>query len=113
MSFLLTLLCVVGIAIGQILFKQAARASGIDASPAGMFNNWMFAALALYGLATLLWIYVLRVVPLAVAYPLFALAFIIVPVLAHFWLGEPLRWSSFIGGALIVSGVIVSTRGGA
>ncbi len=111
-SVLLTLLCVVGIGVGQILFKLSASASAAnDQSILGFLNGWLVAALVLYGAATLLWIYVLRVVPLALAYPLFALAFVLVPVLAHYVFDEPLRMSSLVGGVLIVAGVAISTRG--
>ena len=110
-NLLFTIVCVLGIAIGQILFKLAAR----DTIPAdgvlGMVNSWMIAALLLYGAATVLWIYVLRSTPLGIAYPLFALAFVIVPVLSSVFLDEPLRISSFVGGALIVAGVVISAQG--
>ena len=109
-NFFLTVVCVVGIAIGQILFKQAARASVPAEGWLGWVNGWIIAALFLYGAATLLWVYVLRTTPLAIAYPLFALAFIIVPVLSSIFLGEPLRLSYFVGGAVIIAGVFISTQ---
>ena len=108
---LLTLLCVAGISVGQILFKLAARQGSPLEGLTAMVNGWMLAALILYGAATLLWVYVLRSTPLAIAYPLFALAFVLVPVLSFFFLNEPLRFSSFAGGALIMLGVVVSTQG--
>jgi drug/metabolite transporter (DMT)-like permease len=111
-NFLLTIVCVIGIAIGQILFKQAARSLvPSDGIIAMLTNAWLLIALLLYGGATLLWIYVLRSTPLALAYPLFALAFVIVPVLSAVFLGEPLRLSYFVGGALIIAGVSISTQG--
>jgi drug/metabolite transporter (DMT)-like permease len=110
-SFLQTIACVVGIAIGQILFKLAARDSAHASALGGLLNGWLVAALILYGGATLLWVYVLRSVPLSIAYPLFALAFVIVPVLSATFLDEPLGVSSFIGGALIIAGVYISTQG--
>jgi drug/metabolite transporter (DMT)-like permease len=111
-NLLLTLVCVIGIAIGQILFKQAARSliPG-DGLIAMATNAWLLFAFLLYGGATLLWVYILRTTPLALAYSLFALAFVIVPILSAVFLGEPLRLSYFIGGALIVSGVFISTQG--
>ena len=70
----------------------------------------MIVALVVYGVATLLWVYVLRTVPLASAYAIFALAFLIVPLLAHFVLGERLEAQTLVGGAIIVVGVIVAVR---
>ena len=110
-NLLLTIVCVVGIAVGQIPFKQAARA-GLPAEGLMVWvNGWMLAAFVLYSAATLLWVYVPRTTPLALAYPVFALAFIIVPILSAAFFGEPLRLSYFVGGALIIAGVFISTQG--
>jgi undecaprenyl phosphate-alpha-L-ara4N flippase subunit ArnE len=112
-SLLFTLLCVALIAIGQVLFKIAATRSqaAVDVPALERWVNLpLLAALTIYCVATLLWIWVLRYVSLNVAYPLFALAFILVPVLAYFLLDEPLSIRHFIGGALIILGVGISTR---
>ncbi len=81
----LTLLCVLGISVGQLLFKKAAML--LPPQPAitdWLFNGWLIVALALYGLTTLLWIWVLRSAPLHLAYPFMGLAFLIVPTWAGF-----------------------------
>lgn len=113
-SLLLTVLCVSMIAIGQLLFKSAAAQWKFDglawSSVTGFLSPIMIAALALYGVATVLWVYVLRTAPLSAAYGVFALAFLIVPVLAHFFLGEPLTPNVLIGGAIIVAGILVAIR---
>lgn len=106
----LTLLCVTGIACGQILFKKAAVALGsTNTWQAWVFNGWLWAALALYGAMTLLWIWILRHAPLHLAYPFMGMAFLIVPTLAWWWLGEPLNWRTLAGGALILTGVALAS----
>lgn len=105
----LTILCVVGISIGQVLFKKAALA--LPPQPGIMdwaFNGWLIVALALYGVTTLLWVWVLRHAPLHLAYPFMALAFVFVPLLSNVFLGEPLHIKTFVGGALILAGVILA-----
>lgn len=113
-SILLTLFCVLLIAVGQLLFKSAATQWKVDGwswtTVTGFLSPVMLVALFVYGLATLLWVYVLRTVPLASAYALFSLAFLIVPLLAHFALGERISANTLIGGAIIVVGVIVAVR---
>ena len=108
---LLTLACVAAIAGGQILFKLAARAG--EASTAGfpwdIVNMWLVAALAVYGAATLVWVWLLKALPLNVAYPFVGFAFVMVPLLAAFFLGETLDWRHMAGGALIAAGVAVSS----
>ena len=51
--------------------------------------------------------WVLRTLPLSLAYPFMALAFIIVPLLGHFLLHEPIGWRNMIGGLLIAFGVVL------
>jgi drug/metabolite transporter (DMT)-like permease len=110
-SLLLTFLCVLMISSGQVLFKSAALQT---ASATGVIERWLntplIIALVIYGVATLLWIWVLRHTSLSLAYPMFALAFLIVPLLAHFFLQEPVSIKTFIGGALIIAGVLVATQ---
>ena len=86
LDIILTLICVFLIGCGQILFKLAARTVEFDGMTWRTLASWltppMVAALTIYAAATLLWVWVLRTAPLAVVYPLYALAFILVPVLA-------------------------------
>lgn len=113
-SLLLTIFCVVLISAGQLLFRAAALQWRIEGwswvTLSGFLSPIMLLALAVYGFATVLWVYVLRTVPLASAYALFSLAFLIVPVLAWFFLGEKVGVNTFVGGAIIVVGVIVAVR---
>jgi drug/metabolite transporter (DMT)-like permease len=113
-SILLTLACVVLISAGQLLFKSAAGQWRVDGwswvTLRGFLSPTMLVALVVYGAATLLWVFVLRTVPLSAAYALFSLAFLIVPVLARVFLGEPIAINTLVGGAVIVAGVIIAVR---
>ena len=71
--------------------------------------NALIAALALYGITTLGWVWILRHAPLHMAYPFMGLAFLIVPTLAWTFLGEPLHWRTLAGGALIMAGVALAS----
>ena len=106
-----TILCVLGISIGQILFKKAATSIS-DASQwqHWVFNGWLIAALALYGITTLVWIWVLRHAPLHIAYPFMALAFLIVPTLGWLFLDESIRIATLVGGVLILAGITIAAR---
>ena len=111
---LLTLLCAVLIGAGQILFKVAALQWRIDGwswtTARGFLSPAMLLALLLYGLTTILWVLILRAVPLATAFPIYALVFLFVPVAAHFLLGEPWSWNALVGGGVIMLGVIIAVR---
>jgi drug/metabolite transporter (DMT)-like permease len=105
-----TIICVIGISVGQILFKRAALL--IPTSPSWhdwVFNGWLIAAVILYGMTTLGWVWILRNAQLHMAYPFMGLAFLIVPLLAWMLLGEPLHWRTLAGGFLILSGVALAS----
>jgi undecaprenyl phosphate-alpha-L-ara4N flippase subunit ArnE len=95
--------------VGQLLFKSAA-ASIVPGDLRSWLSIPMFAALAVYAVATIAWVVVLSRVPLSAAFPFYGLSFLIVPLLSTLFLGERLRWSTLVGGAIILVGVIVSSR---
>jgi len=107
----LVLACVVLIALGQMLFKAAAGQWRVDAGPwmalRTLASPSFLAALVIYAVATLLWVYALRTVPLGTAFPLYALTFLLVPALEHFVFGAPLSTNVLVGGAVIIAGVAI------
>ena len=110
-QILLTVLTVLLLSIGQVLFKYAS--GKIDIQGKGflvglLLNPTFIIAITVYAVATISWLLVLKITPLRVAYPFAALAFIIVPILACFFLGETLRWTNFAGAAVIMLGVYIS-----
>lgn len=110
----LILVCVMGISIGQVLFKLASpffpQTITISSMAAFVFNKYLFSALVIYGLATFLWVYALKLVPLSVAYPFMALAFVIVPLLGVVFLNEPFTMRNIFGTILIIAGILVIGR---
>ena len=104
------LLTVISLSAGQILFKLAV--ASIEFSAGGfvnaLLNLKLIIALVVYALATIMWLFVLKSTPLRIAYPFTASAFFVVPVLAHFLLGEHISWNTFAGASLIALGVFVS-----
>ena len=98
------------VALGQVMFKMTGHrlAEAGDAPFYSIAWNPIFlAAIALYGGATLAWVYVLKSVPLAYAYSFMALTFVAVPLLAALWLDEPLTLKYALGLGLIVAGLLV------
>lgn len=98
------------ISAGQVLFKlTSARADAADLAGliATILDPYLLAAFAIYGIGTIVWVYVLKSVPLTVAYPFMAMTFCVVPLLAWGLLGEALTLRYMLGTALIVGGLIV------
>lgn len=107
----ITILCVLGISLGQLLFKRAAQSITNAANwQDWLFNGWLIGALALYGITTLVWVWVLRNAPLHLAYPFMGLAFLFVPVLSWLILGERVQMPTVIGGLLILAGITIASR---
>lgn len=110
-SHIVALLCVLGISAGQILFKLSAshiQNSGTWLNLRGLVI--LSVALGLYGITTLAWVWVLQNIELGRAYPLMALAFVLVPIGSHFVFGERFQPQYFVGMTMIVIGIVVAAR---
>jgi undecaprenyl phosphate-alpha-L-ara4N flippase subunit ArnE len=104
------LLCVsIMLAMGQLLFRYGARSAGQVQDLSSFFDLILspviIGAVALYGVATIFYVIALQRVPLVLAYPFMALGFIIVPLGAMFFLGEPVTWRYAAGVVLILAGM--------
>lgn len=96
--------------LGQLLFKATAVSWQQHGTPfAAPVALRMAVALAVYGAATLAWMWVLQKVPLSMAYPIVAFTFVLVPLGAHWLFGEPIGLRYIAGTLLIVAGVAVAT----
>lgn len=106
----LALLTILALSTGQILFKLSS--SQIDFRfeklIPSLLNPTLIIALVIYGIATILWLAVLKTTPLSVAYAFTSLAFFLVPILSSVFLHEALKARTFIGAIFIVCGVFIS-----
>ncbi len=105
------ILAVVGmLSAGQVLFKYAAQ--GLDfARPTTFFSLPLFAALFVYGIATLCWLLVLSRIPLSLAFPFNGLTFLLVPLLSWGVFREQLSVATIAGSMVIILGVVIITVG--
>jgi len=98
------------IATGQVLFKLTSAQTGkadLHGLIALVFNPLLISALALYGFGTIVWIYILKAVPLTVAYSFMGLTFCFVPLLALLFLGDAVTARYLIGAIFIVAGMLI------
>ncbi len=111
MSYFVALICVLGIAAGQLLFKLSAMSLQRTGS---LFHldtlTTLFAAFALYGITTIAWVWVLQKIELGKVYPLMALAFVLVPVGSYVMFGEKFQSQYFLGVAVIIAGIIITVK---
>lgn len=114
-SLVTLLLYPLGMAIGQLLFKKSAmgwQGSGVGGLAGLALNPAFIGAVALYGGLSVLWVWLLRSVPLSFAYPFFAASFVFTPALSWLVYGESVSLPYFGGVLLIVSGIVVTVRYG-
>jgi undecaprenyl phosphate-alpha-L-ara4N flippase subunit ArnE len=106
---LLCLLCVSLVSIGQVLMRRAALiARQSDLGIGAWVNGTTLFAVAIYATAMLLWLWVLGRVPLTQAFAFFGLSFIVVPLLAHRLLDDPVSVQTWVGGAVIIGGIAIT-----
>jgi len=112
-AWLLVFATMGGLSAGQVLFKLGAVQLERDGAPTPipLLNVPIAVALIIYVFSTVFWITALRALPLRVAYPVSALAYVLVPVLGHFFLSEPITLRTLAGAVVIVVGIVIATSG--
>ena len=98
---------------GQILFKQTAKMIPkgpiVDNWHSILGIPWLWSALLLYGIATILWIQILRTVPLSHAYPFVAIGYILIPLASRYLFDEIFSYQYVLGTFVILIGLAIIT----
>jgi len=107
------LVCVFAISCGQVLFKRL----GLEIEAGSSLGSWKvvttaITAILIYGSATLLWVYLLRFVPLNKAYLFMSLSFVLVPIAGYYFFAEKFSYGNMAGAMLIIIGIIISSKFG-
>jgi multidrug transporter EmrE-like cation transporter len=121
-TILLLILASVGLgAVAQVLMKLGmtdapmrealATAAPVQIVVAVLTSPGVMGGLALYGIATVLWLGVLSRVELSQAYPFVGLSFVLAAVLGYFVFADTVSATRVAGIALIVAGVVLGGRG--
>ena len=92
---------------GQLLFRVGAR-DNVDLL--AYLNVSIFAGLVLYGLGTVIWIYVLSRESLLNVYSFTALTFVLVYLGGVFILGEQINLTKSVGVFFVLLGLYLITR---
>jgi hypothetical protein len=108
-NHVMALLCVILIATGQILFKLTANS--INAAGTIVDRTVVslgLASLAIYAVATVLWVFLLQTAQLSRAYPYMALSFVIGPGELGIFPRAPFSVGYMGGLMLIVIGLVIA-----
>ena len=74
-------------------------------------TNWWFPACGVsFGIATVLWLYILKHFPFSLAYPLSCISYIFGMMAAIFIFHENVNWTQWLGVLLIMGGCILVSR---
>ena len=114
-AFLLAILAV-SLPAGQLLFKRASFAMQgkplVDGFLALLSLPSFYAALAIYGFTTAVWVFILSRMPLVEAYPWMASATVAVPMIGWLCFGEKVGPMFWPGIFLIAVGLVLTQAGG-
>jgi undecaprenyl phosphate-alpha-L-ara4N flippase subunit ArnE len=113
LDFVLLAVAIAFNAAGQLMLKRATMGHAPGAGPREVFlSPWFLGGGAALGLSMVLWVLVLRRVPLTIAHPLTGSVFLIVPLASHLLWREPLSTTRLVGIGIIVVGIALVARGG-
>lgn len=107
MNYLLIALNIILLVGGQTLWKiglQRHHISGLRSLLETMVSPWIVAGIAVYAIATVVWIYLLSKMPISLLYPLQSLAYVTTVFVAIYVFHEHVSVSRWIGVAIILVG---------
>jgi undecaprenyl phosphate-alpha-L-ara4N flippase subunit ArnE len=111
-SWLILMVVVVLGTAGQLSLKYAFQGS-ISAKEATkspqnlLFSPYFWIWFISYVVVTVLWLIVLRTIPLSQAFPALGLTFALVPLASYYFLRENVVFSQWLGIVIIITGVIL------
>ena len=79
-------------------------------SKADITSPYLYAGFLLYGLSAILWVYVLKFLPLSKVYPFTFVTFALVMILSALVLREKFGVLQFVGAVLIIGGVMLMAK---
>lgn len=89
----------------QIFQKLAAVQTCETTASLRLINPYVLLSFASLGLALLLWLVVLSVMPVSQAYPMLSLSYIVVMLLARWLFKEQISLQHWLGAGLIMLGI--------
>ena len=100
---------------GQVLLKMALNAAGPFSWSWSFFRaqltNWWFLGCGIsFGVATVLWLYMLKHFPFSIAYPLTSLCYLFGVFAALLVFHEHVAWTQWLGVLLIMAGCALRVK---
>lgn len=107
-GYLLVLIVSILTCAGQLCQKKAAQAGQLDvAGNLPTILRWMIIAVFFMGCGLLLWLRVLQLLPLSIAYPMLSINFVLIILSASWLFDEPIDRRHWLGVGFIMLGVLM------
>lgn len=113
MQYLLLAANVLMLVSGQVLFKMGVsnvEKWNLQTALSLLLNPCILIGFALYGITTVLWLYILSKMPFSIAYPFQSLAYVLGMIVAYFLFKEHVSLTQWIGMTVIVLGVFLISK---
>ena len=104
------------VTLSQVLLKIGAAQTSVHGTASewlgfsGLTSLWVWAAICCLVLSFLCWIYVLKHVPLSVAFPLTNVVHITIPISSWIFLGEAISLWRWFGIGVVIMGLAFVAR---
>jgi drug/metabolite transporter (DMT)-like permease len=96
--------------VGQIFLKNGILSSSLSSTFASivktLFSPLVFFGFFLYGVSSIIWLFVLRDFPLSIAAPTLSLSYVFIFIYSLLFLREPVTIFNYFGLLLIILGVL-------
>ena len=76
----------------------------------GLFSAWVWIGIVLVILSFITWLYVLRHLPLTIAFPVSQAVHVLIPLISWIFLGEKISPQRWIGIGLVMAGIILVAK---
>ncbi|MBE5812299.1 MAG: hypothetical protein E7314_01415 [Clostridiales bacterium] len=111
MTYIILAINIIFLAIGQVLWKFGMnKMSGFNVISI-VLNPYIISGVALYGVATLLWLYVLSKEELSLVYPLQSVTYVLGTLFAIFIFHENVSIVRWLGVVTIIIGASLVANG--
>jgi multidrug transporter EmrE-like cation transporter len=98
--------------IGNVLLKKSRMVATDAGLYALLFNPWLIGGMFFYGLNVILFAKALDRLPVSAAYPVLAGGgFLLLNIASHWLFGERIGATQWLGGLLVIGGLVLLTRG--
>ncbi len=104
------------VTVAEIALKRGATDTATIAPAvawtglSGLASGWVWIGMLFMVLSFASWLYVIRLIPLTIAYPLSNVVHISVPLGSWYFLGEGIGLMRWCGIALVLSGLVVIAK---